>query len=609
MRNRMRFHGLLLIWLVFLLIAFVLFHERSGIAYEQMKKTSVYLSQDQIVTSQKAEESLETECLFVMNSREVESCQAKEEFTQILRDMKIGYEVADLAEMELPELDGYRTAVVALCNLSALEEGVLKLTDWVYEGGRVLFPLTIMKEGYSGIIEQKLGIIESSYENAMVEQIWPEKGFMLGGGVPYTITDAYDSAWSVQLGETAKVYAWTGQGKGVPLIWEQDYGKGRFVVDNFGLYEKAVRGFYAASYSLLEDICSYPVLNGAVFYIDDFPSPVPQGEGKYIVRDYNTTISDFYTNIWWPDMMTMAERHGVRYTGAVIENYESETDGTVEEQRDVSRFQYFGNMLLRSGGEIGYHGYNHQPLALGNTDYGDDMPYQTWSSTAAMKKGMDELIRFEDELYPSVNKSVYVPPSNILTKEGRDLLVKEFPHIRTIASNYFFGGYEYTQEFSVSEDGIVEQPRIISGAVLDDYMKMSAVSELNMHMVSNHFIHPDDLLDEDRGAALGWEELKGRLDEYMTWLFGSAPGLRRLTGSELSGAIQRFCAVSPKRQLEEDRYTITMENFYDEAWFLVRFHEKNPGSVAGGELKLLEGNLYLLKAREPVVTIELEERP
>ena len=59
------------------------------------------------------------------------------------------------------------------------------------------------------------------------------------------------------------------------FIWENSYGKGKFVVDNFGLCEKATRGFFAASYSLLTDVMVYPVLNGSVFYLDDFPSPVP----------------------------------------------------------------------------------------------------------------------------------------------------------------------------------------------------------------------------------------------------------------------------------------------------------------------------------------------
>ena len=191
---------------------------------------------------------------------------------------------------------------------------------------------------------------------------------MIGGGRSFQIPDAYDSAWEVSVGETAKVYAWTDDEKKVPLIWENSYGKGKFVVDNFGLCEKATRGFFAASYSLLTDVMVYPVLNGSVFYLDDFPSPVPSGDGTYIKRDYGLSIKEFYTNIWWPDMLDMAEEHGVKYTGVIIDNYEDDVSGDVVEQEDVQRFQYFGNMLLHQGGELGYHGYNHQPLSLSNVE-------------------------------------------------------------------------------------------------------------------------------------------------------------------------------------------------------------------------------------------------
>ena len=69
----------------------------------------------------------------------------------------------------------------------------------------------------------------------------------------------------------------------------------------------------------------------------------------------------------------------------MIENYEDKTDGEITKQTDNERFQYFGNMVLHQGGELGYHGYNHQPLCLGDTDYGDVLPYKTWK----MKKTME----------------------------------------------------------------------------------------------------------------------------------------------------------------------------------------------------------------------------
>lgn len=302
-------------------------------------------------------------------------------------------------------------------------------------------------------------------------------------------------------------------------------------------------------------------------------------------------------------MMTLAAKHGVKYTGVIIENYEDDTDGEITEQTDVQRFQYFGNMILHQGGELGYHGYNHQPLSLSNVDYGTVLPYKTWTSLDAMEKAVDELIRFGKKMFPATELSVYVPPSNVLSEEGRKLLGEKFPEIRSIASNYFSGEFAYVQEFETAEDGIVEQPRIISGAVIDDYMQMAALSELNMHFVNSHFMHPDDLLDEDRGAALGWEKLKKRLDEYMTWLNESAEELRNLTGSELAGAVQRYGALTVDKEITEKEIRLHLGHLYDEAYLMVRINEGKPGDVTGGELVNITGNLYLLCAEESEVVI------
>ena len=61
------------------------------------------------------------------------------------------------------------------------------------------------------------------------------------------------------------------------------------------------------------------MINGSAFYLDDFPSPVPSGDGTYVKRDYGTSIQEFYSNIWWPDMMSLAAEHGVRYAESCIQ--------------------------------------------------------------------------------------------------------------------------------------------------------------------------------------------------------------------------------------------------------------------------------------------------
>ena len=80
----------------------------------------------------------------------------------------------------------------------------------------------------------------------------------------------------------------------------------------------------------------------------------------------------------------------------------------------------------------------------------------------------------------------------------------------------------------------------------------------------------------------------------------------QLTGTEFSAAVQRFAAVAPKTQFFEDKMVVQIENFYDDAQFLIRFNEKKLDMVTGGRLTHLTGNLYLLEADRETVTISFK---
>lgn len=601
MRRRFEYLGMAVVLMIYLAMAFVLLLERSGIRYQLQDVQVALLPQEQISLS--AYEEQEAECLVLIDRQEPSSLQAAEQFEQIFKDMKVGCRWVDVRTEELPELSAFRTVTVLLSDFSPLRERILELSDWVEDGGKAFLALPPQTDPTYMLIEQKLGIVESSYENELVDSIRFADGFLIGGNRTWPVMDGYDSARKVRLQENVKVYAYDGDEKALPLIWRSDYGKGRFVVGNFGIMSKAVRGLYAASYTLLEDAFAYPVINGATFYLDDFPSPVPAGDGEKIRADYGMTVEEFYINVWWPDMLKLAEKYGVLYTGVVIENYDDETDGEIVQEKDFNPFLYFGEMLLKEGGEIGLHGYNHQPLSLDDVEYGQELPYNTWADENAMCSAVEELMRFVGEMFPESLRYVYVPPSNVLSAQGRALLSSYYPRIHTVASTYFEDEFVYEQEFGVAADGIVEQPRTISGGILNDYAMLAALSELNFHLVSNHFIHPDDVLDEDRGADIGWEKLCSNLDNYMDWLQTSCPALRELTGTELSGAVQRYSSIGVKREITDGQLKLTLDHFVDEAWLLVRMEERQKPSVSGGTLTQITESLWLLRADQSEVTI------
>ena len=140
--------------------------------------------------------------------------------------------------------------------------------------------IPLEREDTLDIISAKLGITDLSFDNKVVDYFDPVDDFMLGSSdVPFSLEDYFNSSMQVNVDEESEVFATCGT---TPLIWRRKYGEGCFVVCNFGYCEKAYRGIYSSAYSLLDDVCIYPVINGAVFYLDDFPSPVPNGDGKYI---------------------------------------------------------------------------------------------------------------------------------------------------------------------------------------------------------------------------------------------------------------------------------------------------------------------------------------
>lgn len=608
-----RWMGLLVVWAVFIAMAAVLLVERAGVQYSAGQHKLGMLAANDAVPASSAIFGQKPTCLVITDSDQAGVEDVKEQFDQILLDMKIAHRDVDLAldgADAIPSLTSYDRVILLMPSLDGLGTHLSDIMSWVSAGGSLMLAMPPDNSSYLQVIAPKLGIESAGYDYATAESIVPSNDFMLGGGERYEFSDPFDSSLSVSLRETAHVWAKTGDA-GTPLIWSNDCGSGHTVVCNIGIYDKVMRGFYASAISLLGDATAYPVINSAVFYLDDFPSPVPSGDGTYIKRDYGLSIADFYTKVWWPDLQKLAQKYGIRYTGVMIENYEDAVNQTEPaRQADTTQFRYFGGMLLQMGGELGFHGYNHQPLALWDTDYGTLYDYKTWKNKEMLVASLNELIAFQDEVLPNAHGSVYVPPSNILSPRARKLIGTDVPRIKTIASTYFEDGTDlpYVQEFGVASDGIVEQPRIVSGGMVgDSYMRLAAVSELNMHYVSTHFMHPDDLLDPDRGAKEGWEVYKGGLTDYLDWLSKSAPDLRRQTGSECSGAIQRFSSVTVSVDTSADAWTLSLGNFHDEAWLMFRANNGEPGAVTGGEITHLTGDLYLVKATDKTVTIARKE--
>lgn len=603
-KRKLRFIQLLEILVIYILMFSVVLSVGRNVLYGTSKSTVRILEEGELMGTV-TPESAGTILIWDTDST---GSDGRQEMNAILSQMRIPFVERRAKDFKKDDLKEKNIAVLSVTDLSVLGDRLTSILDWVMEGHSLLILYPPYNEESFMSIAPHLGITSVGNSMTLVEGLHFTSDIMPGSNRDLSISDPYNSSLDVTLDDSCEVFLESTGPVETPLIWRKPLGKGTVVFDNMNFLEKAYRGFHCAAYTLLEDECIWPVINGSTFYIDDFPSPVPEGDSQFIHKDFGMDIKNFYTHHWWKDVYNLSKKYNIRYTGLVIEDYSAQVEGVFPRNKDIQRFQYFGNMLLREGGELGYHGYNHMPLVPEKFDYiGQYDSYRQWVSVDAMRDAMNELAGFCHEIFPNEEFHVYVPPSNIISEEGRKLLAEDFPEIRAIASLYLpdDNDVSYSQEFTVTEDGMVQTPRIISGYVLDDYMRTAAMSELYFHCVNTHFQHPDDVLDTDRGAALGWEELFSRLTDYTEWLHRALPQMRNLTGSELTGAVQRYDGLQVRREDTERGIRLSLGGFNDEAWFYLRINNGKPGHVSGGSLSEAADGLYLVRAVSPELRITI----
>lgn len=610
LRNKKRLFQLAWPYVVLICLALIILRERIGIRLneEEVNQIKDYGEKLYEVADEAFSEGVlaKTECLVIVDSTDEQSNAMWKQMSVVLDDMRIASDVVNLANEEMPDLKPYEKMVITTGNLSSVGQNIVNICDWIKEGGCLMNTGTFQVDPYFQVLGIKAGITNVS--EAMYTQV---SGMRMTSDVLINAKERvfmYDeptlTALDVSLLSKCDVHIEDAETK-LPLLWEVDYGEGEIVFSNQVLTGKVSRGILCAAYSLLGDSCVYPVINGSAFYIDDFPSPVPSGNGTYISEEYGVGISSFYSNIWWPDMLELREKYDLVHTGLIIVDYSDQVEGVFEKNENTERFVFFGNMLLNEGGELGFHGYNHMPLCLDNYDYrGLFDAYEKWKSIEDMEHSITITEEFSKELFPESRFSVYVPPSNILSNGGREALKNSWKDLRVIASTYNEDEVAYSQEFEVAQDGLVETPRITSGCIFDEYMMLAAFSELNFHYVQSHFIHPDDVLDEDRGALLGWETMRSNLEQYMDYIYTAAPQLRNLSGSGMGQAVREFDEVSIQKTETEDKIYISLGGFYDEVYLMLRVEEGVPEIVTGGSMENVAQDLYLIHATEDKVVVD-----
>ncbi|WNQ10945.1 DUF2194 domain-containing protein [Paenibacillus aurantius] len=511
-----------------------------------------------------------------------------------------------IASRDIPSLSPNPYHILVLTGESAKQYPLAELQAYVRQGGRLVVGMRLDGTGWeplAGVRENRGFYPEEVFGMKVNQALFP--------GYPDVDKEAgllSNSMLDVTLEPEAKVYL---SAESHPMLWTYDYGKGRVVYWNASsLGSKLLRGLLLHSVGLASP--SFVTGQAAVksVHIDDFPAPVPGGNADIITGQYGMSVADFYKKVWWADMKTYAERYNLIYTGYMIGTYRSDDslDAGALISQDEEAYLYYGRELLAMGGELGLHGYNHQPLVKEGEAVNPELGYEPWNSGALMEAGLARMKTAFTHFYPNAVYRSYVPPSNILSRTGLQALHRALPEINNIAAVYNGSADkgDFVQEFGFDADipGLYHMPRISSGYRFNQETQFYQADAVATMGVFQHFIHPDDLLDPKRIVGSGWEDMKAGFEGMFRHTNEVFPYLEPLRASSMREKLIAYQKAELNVRYTEDRISLTGRNLVSPSVFTVRVEAGKKlatASVSGVEVSPMKEakGLYLVKLSKP----------
>jgi hypothetical protein len=361
------------------------------------------------------------------------------------------------------------------------------------------------------------------------------------------------SSLQVQLDADTRVWAESTQPEDapVPLLWTMRRGKGNILYWNSTIIQsKEWRGAFIQTLLKAQDIGVKVTIGAFVVYLDDFPSPV----WKQTSSNNKTGMPDreYRTKFWDPDMQALAAKYGLRYSSGCILSYNDRVNPPFEpflyDEEGHSELYPMEAEIARQLGEVGLHGYNHNPLNLTYTEeQRSALGYEPWPSMDAMRESLQTTRKLWQDYLKLPMPTFYIPASNVLSNEGKQVLLEVFPELRTISSSSDESEKHavFKQEYLPDPDApqIMGTPRMTYGYTTSSHRKFDLYSGIGMIGIISHFIHPDDVFSASRSSGKKWGQLLDEFDRYLSEIIERFPWLQAMTATQLAEALRYFHAA------------------------------------------------------------------
>lgn len=363
-----------------------------------------------------------------------------------------------------------------------------------------------------------------------------------------------------------------------PLLWRTRTKESFVFVINSHIFDETSLLGVLTGFMAHENECYlYPIVNAHTISLVDYP---------YFSEENNLTIKQLYSrnsnalsrDILWPNIIQILKNYGGSFNFFAA----SELDYADEVDPNGDYIDFYLGQIKKLPGELG--------ISLGQV------------SDADLKDILDKNYRFFNENIPQ-----YYFTALFLAKFNENDIKEYLNHkylenISLIMSDYNQGDrlIEFLNKDVLSVkfnlDGYQHE-------TLDDIQMKSvnnALGMCNMKVDIGRAIFPKDSSDEWNNLSLEWS--KG--DTY----FKNFSKFDMVSIYDMEKRVRRFLALDFKYEYNNNSVIIHIENFDEEAYFILSVYDKKIEVINNGSATYISNNTYLIKASSSKVEINLLDK-
>ncbi len=542
----------------------------------------------------------------IYESSDERSVVIKENCERMLKILKLPYTVADISAMKAVSRGDYM--ILTVYNWTDHITSIESIFEAVSHGASLL--LAVMP-GQDSVFRNKaptIGIYNVSHYPRIADEIHVLDDVIVGlnKGDSLSAEPVRSEIYDIHLDDRAKVYL-TDE-KGISEYFTITYGKGIVGVYNGSrLVDRSSDGLIVSMLGTLNDGLVYPLINAGVMFLDDWPAPFTFTD-KDIYEQYGMNYDNFLKYVWWPDMLSLILRYDLTFSATLVLSYNDIQSPPFEIMDSISNSAMYVHyqQVIEHGGEICLHGYNHQPLWFG--DYVTEDMISAYTPWPSKKNAVDALDYTIDEFHKAFQNYAlhcYVPPSNVIDETGIEVL-KETVGRPVILSSIYYGYPPEQPEFEYEvKDDVIYFPRLTSGSRFNDEIKYYISTGMTTYGVFSHFIHPDDVVDDERSFGMTWEEMRHEYEDMFLYIEERYPFLEYDTISNCANKLIDWYGMDYSISYESDAIRVRTANAPETYSLMVRTDSK----IAEGEgytFIQLGTRSYVVTATQPEIAIMLE---